>query len=93
MNNEQGVKPGEKYYYKCGDNSLSAMIKEHTFKILPLLLQCNYHRQIAVVGDFRLQAIWQQLLVKYDPLIFLMLWDLSYAKQYHTTSREGIPMF
>ncbi|KAI3948307.1 hypothetical protein MKW92_002540 [Papaver armeniacum] len=92
----QGLEPGMKYYYKCGDTSLSAMSKEHTFETLPLPSPINYPRRIAVVGDLGLTSnstTTVDHMVKNDPSMILMLGDLSYANQYRTTGGKGVPCF
>lgn len=92
----QGLEPGKKYYYKCGDTSLSAMSKEHTFKTLPLPSPINYPRRIAVVGDLGLTSnstTTVDHMVKNDPSMILMLGDLTYANQYRTTGGKGVPCF
>ncbi|RZC62334.1 hypothetical protein C5167_024083 [Papaver somniferum] len=92
----QRLEPGTKYYYKCGDTSLSAMSKEHTVKTLPLPSPSNYRRRIAVVGDLGITSNTTtnvDHMVKNDPSMILMLGDLSYANQYRTTGGKGVPCF
>ncbi|KAI3870190.1 hypothetical protein MKX03_025786 [Papaver bracteatum] len=92
----QGLEPGTKYYYKCGDTSLSAMSKEHTFRTLPLPSPSNYPRRIAVVGDLGLTSnstTTVDHMAKNDPSMILMLGDLSYANQYRTTGGKGASCF
>ncbi|MCL7041502.1 hypothetical protein MKW94_022528 [Papaver nudicaule] len=92
----QGLEPGTKYYYKCGDTTLSAMSKEHTFKTLPLPSPSNYPRRIAVVGDLGLTSnstTTVDHMAKNDPSMILMLGDLSYANQYRTTGGKGASCF
>ncbi|KAI3915641.1 hypothetical protein MKX01_015466 [Papaver californicum] len=92
----QGLEPGTRYYYKCGDTSLSAMSKEHTFRTLTLPSPSNYPRRIAVVGDLGLTSnstTTVDHMVKNDPSMILMLGDLSYANQYRTTGGKGAPCY
>lgn len=92
----QGLEPGTKYYYKCGDTSLSAMSKGHTFRTLPLPSPSNYPRRIAVVGDLGLTSnstTTVDHMAKNDPSMILMLGDLSYANQYRTTGGKGASCF
>ncbi|XP_022722892.1 purple acid phosphatase 23 isoform X8 [Durio zibethinus] len=91
-----GLEPGIKYYYKCGDSSLSAMSEEHVFETLPLPGHSSYPRRIAVIGDLGLtrnSSTTIDHLTKNDPSLILMVGDLTYANQYLTTGGKGVPCF
>nr|GEX27735.1 purple acid phosphatase 23 isoform X2 [Tanacetum cinerariifolium] len=51
-----GLEPGSKYYYICGDSSIPAMSDERVFETLPFPSPNTYPRRIAVVGDLGLTA-------------------------------------
>lgn len=88
----QGLKPGKRYYYKCGDSSIPAMSEEHTFVTLPSTGPNNYPSRIAVIGDLGLTSNSTTTidhLTKNDPSLILMVGDLTYANQYLTTGRKG----
>ncbi|XVF38069.1 hypothetical protein REPUB_Repub20aG0066000 [Reevesia pubescens] len=90
------LEPGSKYYYKCGDSSLSAMSEEHVFETLPLPGQNSYPRRIAFIGDLGLtrnSSTTIDHLTKNDPSLILMIGDLTYANQYLTTGGKGAPCF
>ncbi|XP_059632223.1 purple acid phosphatase 23 isoform X3 [Cornus florida] len=87
-----GLEPGRKYYYKCGDSSLPAMSEEHVFKTLPLPGHNMYPRRVAVVGDLGLTSnstTTVDHLIENDPSMILMVGDLTYANQYLTTGGKG----
>ncbi|KAK8957048.1 Purple acid phosphatase 23 [Platanthera zijinensis] len=91
-----GLRPDTRYYYKCGDGSLKAMSKEHSFKTFPSPSQDKFIRKIAVVGDLGLT--WNSTttiahLTKNNPALILMVGDLTYANQYLTTGGKGVPCF
>ncbi|KAL9237749.1 hypothetical protein vseg_012262 [Gypsophila vaccaria] len=88
----QGLEPGTKYYYKCGDSSVSAMSEEHTFETLPLPGPNSYPRRIAFVGDLGLthnSTTTIDHVRQNDPSLILMVGDLSYANQYRTTGGKA----
>nr|DAD36965.1 TPA_asm: hypothetical protein HUJ06_007606 [Nelumbo nucifera] len=92
----EGLEPGKRYYYKCGDSSLSAMSEEHVFETLPWPSPNTYPRKIAVVGDLGLTSnstTTVDHMIKNDPSMVLMVGDLSYANQYLTTGDKGVPCF
>ncbi|XP_076951645.1 purple acid phosphatase 23-like isoform X1 [Bidens hawaiensis] len=91
-----GLEPGATYYYKCGDSSISAMSKEHVFKMLPGPGPNSYTNRIAVVGDLGLTANTTTTidhLTENGPDLVIMVGDLSYANQYLTTGGKGAPCF
>ncbi|XP_039015847.1 purple acid phosphatase 23-like isoform X3 [Hibiscus syriacus] len=91
-----GLEPGTKYYYKCGDSSLPAMSEEHVFETLPSPARNSYPPRIAVIGDLGLtrnSSTTIDHLTKNDPSLILMLGDLAYADQYLTTGGKGVPCF
>ncbi|MQL71316.1 hypothetical protein Taro_003613 [Colocasia esculenta] len=91
----QGLDPGKRYYYRCGDSSLLALSEEHVFETPPSG-PSMYPRRIAVVGDLGLTSNSTATidhLAKNDPSMILMVGDLSYANQYRTTGGKGAPCF
>ncbi|KAK4266289.1 hypothetical protein QN277_027235 [Acacia crassicarpa] len=87
-----GLKPGTKYYYKCGDSSIPAMSEERTFETFPAPASNSYPRRIAVVGDLGLTSNSSTTidhLTYNDPSMILMVGDLTYANQYLTTGGKG----
>lgn len=92
----EGLEPGTRYYYKCGDSSLLAMSEEHAFETLPLPGPNAFPRRIAVVGDLGLtqnSSTTFDHLTMNDPSLVLMVGDLTYANQYRTTGGEGASCF
>ncbi|KAL4190621.1 hypothetical protein AMTRI_Chr07g76620 [Amborella trichopoda] len=92
----EGLEPGEKYYYRCGDSSLSAMSEEHIFENLPYPGPTNYPHRIAIVGDLGLTSNTTSTidhLIRNSPSLVLMVGDLSYADQYQTVGSKGVPCF
>ncbi|CAN1278708.1 Purple acid phosphatase 23 [Linum perenne] len=49
-----GLEPGTKYYYKCGDSSITAMSDELVFETMPMPGPDSYPARVAVVGDLGL---------------------------------------
>ncbi|KAK3000810.1 hypothetical protein RJ639_021763 [Escallonia herrerae] len=91
-----GLKPGTKYYYKCGDSSIPEMSEEHVFKTLPLPGTNKYPSRIAVIGDLGVTSNSTTTidhLIQNDPSMVLMVGDLTYADQYRTTGGKGAPCF
>ncbi|KAM1301927.1 purple acid phosphatase 23-like isoform X2 [Malus sylvestris] len=91
-----GLKPGMKYYYKCGDSSIPAMSQEHALETLPEPGENTYPRRIAVVGDLGLTSNTSTTidhLIQNDPSMILMVGDLCYANQYRTTGGKGASCF
>lgn len=91
-----GLEPGARYYYKCGDGSIPAMSEEHMFETLPLPNPNSYPRRIGVIGDLGLTSnstTTMDHLMENEPSMILMVGDLSYANQYLTTGGKGAPCF
>lgn len=91
-----GLEPGNTYYYKCGDSSLSAMSEERVFETLPFPSPNNYPRRIAVVGDLGLtsnSSTTLDHLIANDPSMVLMVGDMAYANQYLTTGERGVSCY
>ncbi|GLT56413.1 hypothetical protein SLA2020_294560 [Shorea laevis] len=91
-----GLEPGTKYYYKCGDSSLPAMSEEHIFETLSLPGPNSYPSRIAVIGDLGLTSNSSTTfdhLTENDPSLILMVGDLTYANQYLTTGGKGVPSY
>ncbi|GMH28388.1 hypothetical protein Nepgr_030231 [Nepenthes gracilis] len=92
----EGLEPGTKYYYKCGDSSIPQMSEELVFEMLPLPSPSTYPRRIGVVGDLGLTyntTTTIDHLTQNDPSLILMVGDLSYANQYLTTGGKGASSF
>lgn len=92
----QGLSSNTKYYYKCGDSSLSAMSEEHVFITTPLSSPHSYPHRIAVIGDLGLTSNSSTTIDHVDtndPSLILMVGDLSYANQYITTGGKGASCF
>ncbi|ONK79509.1 uncharacterized protein A4U43_C01F7080 [Asparagus officinalis] len=92
----QGLHPGRRYYYRCGDSSRPAMSKEHTFETLPSTSANDFPRRIAVIGDLGLTSNSSTTidhLAQNDPSLILMVGDMSYANQYLTTGGKGVSCY
>ncbi|XP_024023178.1 purple acid phosphatase 23 [Morus notabilis] len=91
-----GLEPGTKYFYKCGDSSFQALSKVHSFESSPKPSPYAYPHRIAVVGDLGLTSNTTTTidhLTQNNPSMILMVGDLSYANQYRTTGGKGAPCF
>ncbi|KAI0510062.1 hypothetical protein KFK09_010662 [Dendrobium nobile] len=91
-----GLKPGTRYYFKCGDTSLKAMSEEHSLKTFPSSHSEKFPHKIAVVGDLGLTSNSTATithLARNDPSLILMVGDLTYANQYQTTGGKGVPCY
>ncbi|XP_020092577.1 purple acid phosphatase 23 isoform X1 [Ananas comosus] len=91
-----GLHPGKRYYYKCGDSSLKALSEEHSFETLPSPAPDMYPHRIAVIGDLGLTSNSTTTidhLAQNDPSLILMVGDLTYANQYLTTGGKGASCF
>lgn len=91
-----GLDPGTKYYYKCGDSALPAMSEEQAFESLPLPGPNTYPSRIAVIGDLGLTSNSTTTidhLIENDPSMILMVGDLTYANQYLTNGGKGASCF
>lgn len=87
-----GLEPGTKYFYKCGDSSIPAMSEEHVFETLPLPSPNAYPHRIAIIGDLGLTSNSSTTIdhvIVNDPSMILMVGDLTYANQYLTTGGKG----
>lgn len=91
-----GLEPGTKYFYKCGDSSIPAMSEEHVFETLPLPSPNAYPHRIAIIGDLGLTSNSSTTIdhvIVNDPSMILMVGDLTYANQYLTTGGKGAPCY
>lgn len=91
-----GLEPGTKYFYKCGDSSIPAMSEEHVFETLPLPSPNAYPHRIAIIGDLGLTSNSSTTIdhvIVNDPSMILMVGDLTYANQYLTTGEKGAPCY
>ncbi|XP_008794938.3 purple acid phosphatase 15-like [Phoenix dactylifera] len=82
-----GLKPGSKYYYRCGDASLQAMSNIHVFKTMPSLGPQSYPKRIAVVGDLGLTYNTTSTvdhMRSNKPDLVVLVGDVSYADLYLT---------
>lgn len=88
----QDLKPGKRYYYKCGDSSIAAMSDEYSFRTLPSVGPNSYPSRIAVIGDLGLTSNSTSTIehvMRNNPSLLLMVGDLTYANQYLTTGGKG----
>ncbi|KAG2255513.1 purple acid phosphatase 23 isoform X4 [Brassica napus] len=91
-----GLEPGTKYYYRCGDSSVPAMSEEISFETLPLPSKDSYPHRIAFVGDLGLTSNTTTTidhLMDNDPSLVVIVGDLTYANQYRTTGGKGASCF
>ncbi|XP_065862881.1 purple acid phosphatase 23 isoform X3 [Euphorbia lathyris] len=91
-----GLEPGTKYCYKCGDSGIGAMSEESVFETLPSPSSNSYPRRIAFIGDLGLTSNSSTTidhLTMNDPSLILMVGDLTYANQYRTIGGKGAPCF
>ncbi|KAG7543081.1 Purple acid phosphatase-like N-terminal [Arabidopsis thaliana x Arabidopsis arenosa] len=91
-----GLEPETKYYYRCGDSSVSAMSEEISFETLPLPSKDGYPHRIAFVGDMGLTSNTTTTidhLMENDPSLVIIVGDLSYANQYRTIGGKGASCF
>ncbi|CAL5185928.1 unnamed protein product [Lathyrus oleraceus] len=92
----EGLEPGTRYYYKCGDSSIQAMSQESTFETFQTPSPKNYPTRIALIGDLGLTSNSTTTidhLTNNDPSMILMIGDLTYANQYRTTGGKGASCF
>nr|XP_010929806.1 purple acid phosphatase 15 isoform X1 [Elaeis guineensis] len=81
------LKPGRKYYYRCGDPSLQAMSDIHVFKTMPALGPRSYPKRIAVAGDLGLTYNTTSTvdhMRSNKPDLVVLVGDVSYADLYLT---------
>ncbi|XP_038989740.1 purple acid phosphatase 15-like [Phoenix dactylifera] len=86
-----GLKPGKRYYYRCGDPSIPAISDIHVFKTMPALGPRSYPKRIAVVGDLGLTYNTTSTIDhmrKNKPDLVLLLGDIPYADLYLTNGTE-----
>ncbi|CAL5347567.1 unnamed protein product [Camellia sinensis] len=90
-----GLEPGTKYHYRCGDGGFPAMSEEKVFETLPLPGPNSYPCRIAIIGDLGLTSNSTTTLdrvIKNDPSLLVIVGDLAYANQYLTTGgKQGRP--
>ncbi|KAG7983263.1 hypothetical protein I3843_04G096500 [Carya illinoinensis] len=82
-----GLKPSTLYYYRCGDPSIPAMSKLHSFKSMPISGPRFYPDRIAVVGDLGLTyntTTTISHLISNKPDLVLLVGDVTYANLYLT---------
>ncbi|CAL5416611.1 unnamed protein product [Camellia sinensis] len=87
-----GLEPGTKYHYRCGDGGFPAMSEEKVFETLPLPGPNSYPCRIAIIGDLGLTSSSTTTLdrvIKNDPSLLLIVGDLAYANQYLATGGKG----
>jgi hypothetical protein len=84
----QGLEPGTKYYYQCGDPAIpNAMSGVHAFRTMPAVGPKSYPGRIAVVGDLGLTyntTSTVEHMVRNQPDLVLLLGDVCYANLYLT---------
>lgn len=82
-----GLKPSTLYYYRCGDPSIPAMSKFHSFKTMPTTGPRIYPDRIAVVGDLGLTyntTTTISHLISNKPDLVLLVGDVTNANLYLT---------
>ncbi|XP_026661932.2 purple acid phosphatase 15-like [Phoenix dactylifera] len=87
----RGLKPGTRYYYRCGDPSIPAISDIHVFKTMPALGPRSYPKRIAVVGDLGLTYNTTSTIDHMrnnKPDLVLLLGDIPYADLYLTNGTE-----
>ncbi|GJN09797.1 hypothetical protein PR202_ga27836 [Eleusine coracana subsp. coracana] len=93
----RGLRPGTRYYYRCGDASLAGgLSEERSFVTMPAPGPSSYPRRVAVVGDLGLtgnSTATVDHLARNDPSLILMVGDMVYANQYRTTGGKGASCF
>nr|AEE99725.1 PAPhy_b3 [Triticum aestivum] len=84
----QGLEPGTKYYYQCGDPAIpGATSAVHAFRTMPAVGPRSYPGRIAVVGDLGLTyntTSTVEHMASNQPDLVLLLGDVSYANLYLT---------
>ncbi|CAD6334979.1 unnamed protein product [Miscanthus lutarioriparius] len=84
----QGLEPGTRYFYRCGDPSIpDAMSDVHAFRTMPAVGPKSYPGRIAVVGDLGLTyntTSTVEHMVRNQPDLVLLLGDVCYANLYLT---------
>ncbi|XP_031477087.1 purple acid phosphatase 15 isoform X2 [Nymphaea colorata] len=82
-----GLKPGTKYYYRCGDPSVAAMSSVRSFRTMPEPGPSSYPARIAIVGDLGLTHNTSSTIdhmISNNPDLFLLVGDVTYANLYLT---------
>uniref|UniRef100_A0A1D1ZGA6 Purple acid phosphatase n=1 Tax=Anthurium amnicola TaxID=1678845 RepID=A0A1D1ZGA6_9ARAE len=82
-----GLKPGTRYYYRCGDPSIPAMSDIHVFRTMPISGPQSYPKRIAMVGDLGLTYNTTSTVCHMrnnQPDLVLLVGDVSYANLYLT---------
>ncbi|KAK8565184.1 hypothetical protein V6N13_020311 [Hibiscus sabdariffa] len=82
-----GLKPNTRYYYRCGDPSISAMSDIYHFRTMPVSGPRSYPKRIAVVGDLGLTYNTTDTishLKRNKPDLVLLVGDVTYANLYLT---------
>eukprot|EP01018_Ginkgo_biloba_P032485 Gb_10273 [translate_table: standard] len=80
-----GLLPNTKYYYICGDSSLSVMSEEQTFMTPPSPGPNSYLSRIAIIGDLGLtynSSTTFKHLMKNNPCMVLIVGDMSYPNNF-----------
>nr|ACR23327.1 purple acid phosphatase isoform a2 [Triticum aestivum] len=84
----QGLEPGTKYYYQCGDPAIpGAMSAVHAFRTMPAVGPRSYPGRIAVVGDLGLTYNTTSTvdhMASNRPDLVLLVGDVCYANMYLT---------
>ncbi|ERN11937.1 purple acid phosphatase 15 isoform X1 [Amborella trichopoda] len=82
-----GLKPGKRYYYRCGDSSNGPMSPIKSFRTMPEVRDKSYPGRIGVVGDLGLTYNTTSTvdhLRRNDPDLILLVGDVTYANLYLT---------
>lgn len=82
-----GLKPGTRYFYRCGDPSAASMSNLHSFKTMPASCPHNYPSRIAIVGDLGLTYNSTSTVAHMksnNPDLLLLIGDVTYSDLYLT---------
>ncbi|XP_043806819.1 purple acid phosphatase 15-like isoform X3 [Manihot esculenta] len=82
-----GLKPQTKYYYQCGDPSISARSNVYHFRTMPVSGPKSYPSRIAIAGDLGLTyntTSTVEHMIRNHPDLFLLIGDVTYANLYLT---------
>lgn len=82
-----GLKPGKKYYYRCGDPSIPAMSTIYAFHTMSASRPESYPKRIAIIGDLGLtynSTSTVDHMISNKPDLILLVGDVTYANLYLT---------
>ncbi|XP_057965783.1 purple acid phosphatase 15-like [Malania oleifera] len=82
-----GLESDALYYYRCGDPTIPAMSKIHSFTTMPVSGPRSYPKRIAIVGDLGLTfntTTTIDHMISNKPNLVLLVGDVTYANLYLT---------